>query len=206
MHAQVTITWPLLALTVTIRPIQYYTVVLQVSTESIFKIHSSYNNYYMIELTNVPKRPYLYLTPPGDIYTQSIFAYAAQEKKHHLKYELRSHVAPGAEAWSSSRRPTDHCKVAPTQVKLFLESFPITATIADILWLLLICEGTINVKTFDREAGKTPLLRLLRSWLPSTLNLNTLAQVNCYFIVGCWVKFPKLSPKLIFCFCHSFQW
>ena len=148
----------------------------------------------MTELANVPKRPHC------------MFGFCAREKVSLEIWAYRSHVAPGAEAWSSSRRPTDHCKVAPTQVKLFLESFPITATIADILWLLLICEGTINVKTFAREAGKTPLLRLLRSWLPSTLTLNTLAQVGHYFMVGCWVKFPKLSPKLIFCFCHSFQW
>ena len=35
------------------------------------------------------------------------------------------------------------------------------------------------MKTCDRESGKTPLLRLLRSWLPSSLTLSTLAQVGC---------------------------
>jgi len=62
-----------------------------------------------------------------------------------------------------------------------------------------------------REAGKTPLLRLLRSWLPSTLTLNTLAQILDHVIgaLGSHLTHSKPSPPVVIdqpdLFTHLFQ-
>jgi len=63
----------------------------------------------------------------------------------------------------------------------------------------------------NREAGKTPLLRLLRSWLPSTLTLATLAQILDHVIcaLGAHLTQSKPLPPVVIdqpdLFTHLFQ-
>jgi len=63
----------------------------------------------------------------------------------------------------------------------------------------------------NREAGKTPLLRLLRSWLPSTLTLSTLAQILDHVIaaLGNHLTQSKPAPPVVIdqpdLFTHLFQ-